>query len=181
MARLVFGMMQSLDGYVDGPSGTLEMPAPDPVAFAHFTERTRAVAGSLYGRGIYGFMRYWGEDQPDWGAAEIEYAAAWRASPKWVFSRTLKEVGPYATLVHEDLGSFVQRLKTEVQGDIEVAGPGLAGSLTELGLIDVYELYFRPFVLGAGKPFFAGPRPPLRLVGSERIGPEVIRLTYVPA
>src|SRR5687768_14420391 len=113
------------------------MGPPDAVAFAHFTERTRAVAGSLYGRGIYDFMRYWDQDQPGWDVAEREYAAAWRAHPKWVFSRTLKEVGPYATLVREDLETFVRRLKAEVEGDIEVAGPALAGSLTELGLIDV--------------------------------------------
>jgi hypothetical protein len=38
-----------------------------------------------------------------------------------------------------------------------------------------------PVVLGQGKPFFAGPRPPLRLVTSDRIAGDVIRLTYVPA
>jgi len=57
----------------------------------------------------------------------------------------------------------------------------LAGSLTNLGLIDEYRLYLHPVVLGRGKPFFAGPRPPLRLVASDRIGEDVIRLTYVPA
>ena len=57
----------------------------------------------------------------------------------------------------------------------------MAGSLTDLGLIDEYRLYFRPLVLGSGTPFFAGPRPPLRLVASDVIGEEVVRLTYVPA
>ena len=60
------------------------------------------------------------------------------------------------------------------------AGPKLAGSLTELGLIDEYRLYFRPVVLGRGTPFFAGPRPPLRPVASDLIGEDAIRLTYVP-
>ena len=54
-------------------------------------------------------------------------------------------------------------------------------ALTNLGLIDEYRLYLRPVVLGRGKPFFAGPRPRLRLVASDRIGEDVIRLTYVPA
>jgi riboflavin biosynthesis pyrimidine reductase len=50
----------------------------------------------------------------------------------------------------------VRRLKLDVEGDIHVAGPELAGSLSDLGLIDEYHLYFRPFVLGRGKPYFAG-------------------------
>ncbi|WP_235680158.1 dihydrofolate reductase family protein [Paenibacillus albicereus] len=62
-----------------------------------------------------------------------------------------------------------------------VAGPELAHRLTELGLVDEYRLYLHPVVLGRGKPFFAGPRPPLRLAASDRIGEQVIRLTYVPA
>ena len=54
-------------------------------------------------------------------------------------------------------------------------------SLTELGLIDEYRIYLHPVVLGHGKPYFAGPRPPLRLVAHDRIGEDVIRLAYVPA
>jgi riboflavin biosynthesis pyrimidine reductase len=75
----------------------------------------------------------------------------------------------------------VRGLKSGVDGDIEVAGPELAASLTDLGLIDQYRLYIHPIVLGSGKPFFAGPRPPLHLVAHERIGENVIRLTYVSA
>jgi riboflavin biosynthesis pyrimidine reductase len=76
----------------------------------------------------------------------------------------------------------IRELKAERDGEIEVAGPDLAQSLTELGLIDEYRIYLHPVVLGHGKPYFAGPRPPLRLVAiSDRIGEDVIRLTYVPA
>ena len=72
-------------------------------------------------------------------------------------------------------------LKSRLDGEITVSGPGLAGSLTDLGLIDEYRLYFHPVVLGRGTPFFTGPRPPLRLVASDLIGEDVMRLTYVPA
>jgi len=72
-------------------------------------------------------------------------------------------------------------LKAKLAGEIQVAGPDLARSLTDLGLIDEYRLYIHPVVLGGGKPFFAGPRPPLRLVANDLIGEDAIRLTYVPA
>jgi dihydrofolate reductase len=176
MAKLIFGLSQSLDGYVDH----LGMQ-PSPALFRHFTEWVRDLCGSVYGRRTYEIMRYWDEDHPEWGAEERDFAAAWRRQPKWVVSRSLKSVGPNATLVGDDLEAVIRGLKARLAGEIEVAGPDLARSLTDLGLIDEYRLYFRPFVLGRGTPFFAGPRPPLRLVASDPIGEDAIRLTYVPA
>ena len=96
-------------------------------------------------------------------------------------SRSLKSVGPNATLVENDFEAVIRRLKAQLDGEIDVAGPNLAGSLTNLGLIDEYRLYLHPIVLGRGQPFFVGPRPRLRLVASDQIGEDVIRLTYVPA
>jgi riboflavin biosynthesis pyrimidine reductase len=93
----------------------------------------------------------------------------------------LKAVGPNATLVEGDLARAIAKLKAEREGEIEVAGPNLARSLTELGLIDEYRIYLHPVVLGRGAPYFAGPRPPLRLVSHDRIGEDVIRLSYMPA
>jgi len=176
MAKLVFGMNQSLDGYVDH-----EAFAPDPTLFRHFIEQVRDLTGSIYGRGLYEVMRYWDEDRPEWGADERDFAAAWRGQPKWVVSRSLTSVGPNATLVADDVEAVVRGLKTQLEGEIAVGGPALAASLTELGLIDEYRLYLHPGVLGGGKPFFAGPRSPLRLAANERIGEHAIRLTYVPA
>jgi dihydrofolate reductase len=126
-------------------------------------------------------MRYWDEDHPEWTPEERDFAAAWRSQPKWVVSRSLKSVGPNATLVEDDIEAVIRGLKAELVGEIAVGGPDLAGSLADLGLIDEYRLYLHPVVLGHGKPFFAGPRPPLRLVASDRIGEDAIRLTYVPA
>ena len=176
MAKLVFGMNQSLDGYVDHTAF-----APGPGLFRHFIDQVRGLTGSVYGRRMYEVMRVWDEDLPEWGAEESDFAAAWRSQPKWVASRSLKSVGPNATLVADDLEAVIRGLKAELAGEIEVAGPDLARSLTDLGLIDEYRLYLHPVVLGRGKPFFAGPRPPLRLVASDLIGEDVIRLTYVPA
>jgi dihydrofolate reductase len=176
MAKLVYGLNQSLDGYVDHLAFK-----PSAALFRHFIDQVRDLTGTVYGRRMYEVMRYWDEDLPDWMAAEHEFAAVWRKQPKWIVSRSLKSVGPNATLVGDDIEAVIQGLKARLVGEIDVAGPELAGSLTNLGLIDEYRLYLHPVVVGSGKPFFAGPRPPLRLVASDRIAEEVIRLTYVPA
>ncbi|MBK1870172.1 dihydrofolate reductase family protein [Aestuariivirga sp. YIM B02566] len=176
MAKLVFGMNQSLDGYVDH----MEF-GPSPTLFRHFIEEARAQAGSVYGRCVYELMRYWDDEHPEWDEDRRAFAAAWRRQPKWVVSRTLTSVGPNARLVEGDLAVAMRKLKAEHEGEIEVAGPDLARSLTELGLIDEYRIYLHPVVLGGGKPYFAGPRPPLRLVAHDRLDADVIRLRYVPA
>ncbi len=176
MAKLVFGMNQSLDGYVDH-----EAFAPRPALMKYFVEDAQGQVGAVYGRKMYEIMRYWDDDQPEWDAEEQAFAAAWRKQHKWVVSRSQPSVGPNATLVLGDLEEAVRAIKAEHEGEIEVAGPDLAGSLTELGLIDEYRIYLHPVVLGEGAPYFAGARPPLRLVGHDVIDGDVVRLTYVPA
>ena len=176
MAKLVYGLNQTLDGYVDHQAF-----APSPALFRHFMEQMRGLTASVYGRGMYEVMRYWDEDLPDWDAEDRDFAAAWRSQPKWVVSRSLKSVGPNAKLVGSDIEAAIRGLKAQLAGEIAIGGPDLARILTDLGLIDEYRLYLHPVVLGRGKPFFAGPRPPLHLVASDLIAEDLIRLTYVPA
>ena len=176
MAKLVFGLNQSLDGYVDHQEF-----APGPALFRHFIEQVRGLTGSVYGRRMYEVMRVWDEDHSEWTPELRDFAMAWRSQPKWVVSRSSKSVGPNATLVADDVEALIRGVKARLAGEIEVGGPDLAGSLTDLGLVDEYRLYVHPLVLGRGKPFFAGPRPPLRLVANDLIGEDAIRLTYVPA
>ena len=107
MAKLIFGMNQSLDGYVDH----LEFPTIGPLLFRHFYEQVRDLTGSVYGRRMYEVMRIWDEDRPEWDAEERDFAAAWRSQPKWVVSRSLKSVGPNATLVEDDVEAVIRRLK----------------------------------------------------------------------
>ena len=175
MAKLVFGMNLSLDGYVD-----FQEFAPDPALFRHWTDHVRGLTGSVYGSHAVRGHALLGRRPPDWPGTR-DFAEAWRRQPKWVVSRSLKSVGPNATLVADDVEAVVRWLKDDLAGEISVSGPKLAQSMTELGLVDEYRLYFHPVVLGRGEPFFAGPRPPLRLVASDLIGRDVIRLTYVPA
>lgn len=175
MAKLIFGMNVSLDGYVDHIAF-----APGPGLFRHFIEQTRGLAGSLYGRKLYEIMRYWDEEQEGWGDAEREFAEAWKNNKKWVVSRTLGNVGSNARLLGPELEAEVRKLKAEVEGEIEVGGPDLARTLSELGLIDLYRIYLHPVVTGKGTPFFAGPHQRLRLVDSERFEDDVVVLTYAP-
>jgi dihydrofolate reductase len=177
MAKFIFELNQSLDGYIDHQ----QLGPPDPALFRHFVERVRGLAGMVYGRRMYEVMRYWDEDSSKWGADERDYAAVWRSKPKWVVSRSLTSVGPNATLVADDIGAAISQLKTGLAGEVEVAGAELAASLADLGLIDEYRLYIHPIVLGRGKPFFAGPRSRLHLVASDVIVEDVVRLTYMPA
>lgn len=174
MAKFVFGMNLSLDGYVDH----LELRT-GPALFRYWIEQVRGLTGSVYGRRMYETMRYWDEERPEWSAEHHEFAAAWRRQPKWVVSRSLKSVGPNAELVSHDVEAVLRDLKTRHAGEIAVSGPQLAHSVT--GLIDEYRLYFQPLVLGRGTPFFAGPRPPLCLVATDPVGEDTLRLTYVPA
>ena len=113
MAKLVFGLNQSLDGYVDHQEF-----APGPSLFRHFIEQVRGLTGSVYGRRMYEVMRYWDEDHPEWDAEERDFAAAWRSQPKWVVSRSLKSVGPNATLVEDDIEAVIRGLKAQLVGEI---------------------------------------------------------------
>jgi len=111
MAKLVFGLNQSLDGYVDHQEF-----APGPLLFRHFIEQVRDLAGSVYGRRMYEVMHYWDEDRLEWDTEERDFAAAWRSQPKWVVSRSLKSVGPNATLVENDVEAVIRELKAHRWG-----------------------------------------------------------------
>ena len=181
MGRLIYGMMQSLDGYIDGPEGGVQLGPPDPIVFHHFLEHVHGVDSLLYGRRMYEVMRYWDEEHPEFDQNEFKFAEVWRSKRKWVATRSLASVGPNAALVRGDVIDFARKLKEEREGDIDVAGAELANVLSTARLIDEYRLYFRPCVLGSGgKPYFADSPPPLRLVKHEAIGQNLVRLTYVP-
>jgi dihydrofolate reductase len=176
VAKFVFGMNQSVDGRIDHTAF-----APGPRLFRYFIDQTGGRAGAVYGREMYQVMRYWDEHQANWTDEEHAFASAWCKMPKWVVSRSLERVGPNATLVAGDLERAMREIKAAHDGVIEVGGPELAHSLGELGLVDEYQIYLHPVVVGEGKRFFAGARPRLRLTGTEMVDEDVIRLTYVPA
>jgi dihydrofolate reductase len=114
MAKLVYGLNRSLDGYVDH-----QELRPSLALFRHFVEHVRDLTGIVYGRHMYEVRRYWDDDLADWVAEEHDYAAAWRSQPKWVVSRSLKSVGPSATLVKDDIEAVIRGLKAQLVGEIE--------------------------------------------------------------
>lgn len=177
MAKIVFRMDLSLDGCFDFQG----LPVPDAELFCHRTEHVGDLAGTIYGRQMYEVVRYWYDDHTDWTSEQHDFVVAWRRQPKWVVSRSSKSVGPNATLVADDVEVVIRELKAKLTGEISASEPTLAQSLSDMGLVDEFRLYLQPVVVGRGKPFFSRPRPPLRLVSSERIGGEGIRLTYAPA
>jgi dihydrofolate reductase len=178
MAKLVLAMNVSIDGYVDGLSGALDMPPPSPKLFRFWIEQVRGLAGTVYGRRMYEVMRYWDDDHPDWAEPMREFASAWRKMPKWVVTRTLQTVGPNATRITDDPETKVRELKARNEGTLSVSGPQLAGLMTKVGLVDEYHLVVRPFVLGQGKPFFHEARPPLHFLSSELVDDVTVHLAY---
>jgi len=180
MRKVIYSMSVSLDGYTAGPGGDISWGAPDEELHQFHNDRVRELGLHLLGRRLYEEMRYW--DAPDraaGGEVEREFADIWQALPQVVFSRTLERVEGNARLATGDIGAEVARLTAEPGGDIGVGGPGLAAALIEHGLVDEFELFVNPVVLGGGTPFFPpGRRVALELVESRAFGSRVVHLRY---
>ena len=137
----------------------------------------------MYGRRLYEIMSaYWptSESDPDATEPMREFGRFWRATPKVVFSSTLNSVDHNSRLARGDIGEELARLRQEVDGDIEVAGPTLAGSFIRRGLVDEFGLVIHPVVLGAGKPFLPELDSPmaLRQTATKRFNSGVLYVGY---
>jgi len=181
MTKISFGMMVSLDGYIAGPEGGPSLPPPNEELHQYWNDVQKRTDVLLYGRRMYEVMRYWdsADTNPESLPVEVDFALAWQRTPKVVFSTTLTDVGPNARLVKENVREAVEGLKTNPGGNIEVAGAGLAATLSRLGLIDEYRLYACPVVLGGGKPFFeAGTSLTLVPLATEKLPQGVVLMRY---
>ena len=184
MARIVYSMLTSLDGYISGPSGGIDLPVPEEELHRHFNDEMRRTSIALCGRRMYEIMRFWDSPEREATADEVErdFARAWQETPKIVFSTTLREVGLNARLMKGDLEAAARSLKSETDGEISVSGAELAGHLARAGLIDEYRLYMHPMVLGGGKPYFqAGLSLTLKPLGTQTLPQGVTLLRYAPA
>lgn len=184
MGWMIYGMLTSLDGYIAGPEKGPQLPVPERELHLHFNEMQRRSSLDVYGRRMYEVMRIWEtyDHDPTVSEVEREFARLWRETPKIVFSTTLREVGPNARLVSQDAETAARAIKTETDGDIMVSGAELAANFARWGLIDEFQLFIFPVVLGGGKPFFAaGLSLNLTPLDMERLPQDVVLLRYVPA
>jgi dihydrofolate reductase len=156
MGTVTYSMNTSLDGYIAGPDGSFDWTHPDEELHRHFNQRSREAVASVYGRRLYETMLYWETADRDSSLSEWEreFGEVWRATPKYVASRTLESVeGTKTSLIEGELATEVRRLKDEVDGMIEVGGAALAASLIEHDLIDEYEPVVHPVIVGGGTSF----------------------------
>jgi dihydrofolate reductase len=183
MARLIYSMSVSLDGFVETSERGLDWVLVDEELHRYFNDEARAQSAFIYGRRVYELMAgYWptADEEPtlpDWAA---EWAGIWRAKPKIVFSRTLGRVAWNSRLVQGDLAGELARLKADPGGDLAIGGASLAADAIRLGLVDEFRVLVHPVILGAGTPFFPPLEAPLslRLVETRTFASGVVLLRH---
>ncbi len=180
MGTLSYSMSISLDGYIEDPTGGIGFSAPDEEVHRFANQQTRETAALLFGRGLYEVMEeYWtAPERADGDEVEAEFAAAYTATPRIVFSDSLESVAPGCRLVRRaDAIAEVTRLKEETDGDLSLGGAGLAASLLEL--IDEFRPRVVPAFVGGGKPYFpVGADLRLRLVEQRAFPGGTVYLRY---
>jgi dihydrofolate reductase len=182
MRKLIYSFGVSLDGFIAGPGGDIGWTVPDEELHRFHNDQAREVGVYLYGRRLYEVMTYWETADQDTSADEIEleFARVWKQVPKLVFSTTLERVEGNARLAQEDVVDVARRLKAEPGKDLAVGGAGLASALMREDLIDEYQLFVKPIILGAGTPYFAPleERIGLELAETRTFGSRVVYLRY---
>ncbi|HYM53110.1 MAG TPA: dihydrofolate reductase family protein [Candidatus Dormibacteraeota bacterium] len=186
MGKLIYLLNVSLDGFIETPDHGLEWTIVDDELHTWFNDQTRTLDASLYGRRLYELMAaYWptAEEDPSVTDVEREFARIWKAMPKIVFSTSLEHVEHNSRLVRGDVGTVLESVRREFDGDLDVGGPNLAGQFVRRGLVDEYRLLIHPVVLGTGTPFWPELDAPLRLrlVETRSFASGAELRSYVPA
>ena len=153
MAKLIYFMPTSLDGYIAG-DGNFDWSTPSEQAFAFITDLHRPIGTYLYGRKEYETMAVWETPEviPGSTPAMLDFARIWQGAGKIVYSKSLETVSPAkARLEREFVPQAVRDLKAQLPHDISVAGPTLAAHAIRTGLVDEYHLLVVPTMLGGGK------------------------------
>lgn len=154
MARLIYSVITSLDGYVADEDGNFDWAAPDEEVHTFVNDLERTVGTHLYGRRMYEVMNYWETVNAVTGRPPVEqdYAQIWRSADKIVYSRTLHTVSSARTRIERDFDAeAVLQMKAQAGRDISVGGPDLAARALGAGLVDDFHLFFTPIVVGGGK------------------------------
>jgi dihydrofolate reductase len=181
MGKLIYSMSVSLDGFIAGPGGDFAWSAPDEELHRFHNERTRELGAHVLGRRLYETMIYWETaDQQPLADYALDFARIWKPLPKLVVSSTLDRVEGNARLVSDRVADEVAQLKLQTDKDIGVGGAGLAATLIEHDLVDEFQLFVCPVVVGGGTPFFpaSGARIDLELLETRTFGSRVVHLRY---
>lgn len=181
MGKLIYLMLASLDGYVADKDGKFDWAEPDEEVHAFVNDLARPVGTYLYGRGMYEVMIAWETfDLAGHPPVIQDFATIWRAADKIVFSRTLASVSSARTRLKREFDPDVIRgLKEQAPHDIAIAGPGLAGEAIRAGLVDEYQLFLAPVIVGGGKRAFPDDaRVDLELLDERRFDSGVTYVRY---
>ena len=182
MAKLIYSAIASLDGYIEDEWGKFDWAAPDEDVHAFVNELERPVGTYLLGRRMYETMVFW-ENPPDLAKEPPvfqEFAEIWQSADKIVYSKSLQRVTSAKTLIARKFDpEAVRDLKAATDADISVGGPALAAQAIDAGLVDEYQLFLVPIVVGGGKHFLpSGVRTNLELLDERRFRNGTVHLRY---
>ena len=182
MAKLIYSVITSLDGYIEDESGKFDWALPDEEVHAFFNDLERPVGTYLYGRRMYETMVYWETahtvaDQPP---SILDFAKIWQAADKVVYSTTLKTVSCARTRIERDFDpEAVRQMKAVAERDLTVGGADLAAQAIRAGLVDELHLFVAPVVVGGGKQALPDDvRLKLELLDERRFGSGLVHLRY---
>lgn len=182
MAKLIYSMLMSLDGYTEDEQGDFSWARPGEDVFSFITELTASVRTYLYGRKMYEMMAYWetAHTLPDQPEPELAWARQWQAAEKIVYSKTLSEPKSARTRIEREFDPLaVRRLKDEREHDLAIDGPELAGQAVKAGLVDEFQLIVCPVIVGGGKRFFPrGAAMKLELLEDRRFKDGTVFMRY---
>jgi dihydrofolate reductase len=182
MAKLIYSAITSLDGYVADEDGNFDWAAPDEEVHSFVNDLERPVGTYLYGRRMYETMAYWETalGLPEQPPVVEDFAEIWQAADKIVYSKTLERVSSARTRIERDFDpEAVRQMKASAERDITVGGPDLAAQAIEAGVVDRFQLFLTPIVVGGGKQSLpANVRLKLELLDERSFGSGVVYLHY---
>jgi dihydrofolate reductase len=182
MAKLIYSVIASLDGYIADESGNFDWAAPDEEVHRFVNDLERPVGTYLYGRRMYEVMVAWETPQTfaDQRPVLLDFADIWQAADKLVYSRTLETPSSARTRIERDFDlDAVRRMKASAGRDISVGGPDLAAQALKAGLVDECQLFLTPIVVGGGTRSLPDDlRLELELLDERRFGNGVVYLRY---
>ncbi len=184
MAKLIYVTNVSLDGYIEDERGAFDLYPPDDEVFASTTDLLRSVGTFLYGRRLYETMAVWETNTALAAQSDLtaDFASAWQAANKVVYSTTLAAVSTADTRLERHFDpAAVHQLKATVDSDLTIGGANLATQAFKAGLVDECQLFVWPMVVGGGKPGLpTGIRADLELLDERRFRNGAVHRRYRP-